>query len=74
MRRYKLFHELKQEAARSRMILRQVIKDYLRKGMETARSPKKYIFRWKASPRGKMMPGVRINERKSLYDLMDGIE
>jgi hypothetical protein len=69
-----LFGELKQEAARNRKTLREVVNDYLRKGMASPKTHKKYVFRWKASPRGRIMPGVRINDRKSLYDLMDGIE
>lgn len=69
-----LFRELKQEAARHGKTLREVVNDYLRKGLATPKTPKKYVFRWKASPRGKILPGVRINDRKSLYDLMDGIE
>ena len=33
----------------------------------------KYRFKWTVSPRGRILPGVRLNDRDSLFDLMDGL-
>lgn len=68
-----LFRELKQEAARRGTTLREIISESVRKELAGRKTPKKYVFRWKTH-RGRMLPGVKINDRKSLYDLMDGIE
>jgi len=69
-----LFSELKQEAARRGTTMREIVNDYLRKGLVSPKQSTKYFFRWKTDPRGRILPGVRLNDRKSLYDLMDGIE
>ena len=69
----RLFSELKQEAARRGTTMREIVSECVRKELAAPKRAAKYVFRWKTH-RGRMMPGVRLNDRKSLYDLMDGIE
>jgi len=66
-----LFRELKIEATRRGKTLRQVVNECLRRGLAPPQRPKKYVFRWKTE-RGQLQPGVRLDDRDSLYDLMDG--
>lgn len=66
-----LFRELKQEAIRRRTTLRQVVHDCLRKGLSVSTRHGKYVFRWRTH-RGRLQPGVRLDDRDSLFDLMDG--
>ena len=67
-----LFRQLKVEAARRGESLRKVVNDYLRQGLAAPRKLKKYVFRWKTE-HGEILPGVRLDDRNSLYDLMDGL-
>ncbi len=67
-----LFRELKIEASRRGKTLRQVVNECLRRGLTPPQRKKKYVFRWKTGPRGRIQPGVRLDNRESLFDLMDG--
>ena len=67
-----LFRQLKIEAARKGESLRKVVNDCLRRGLAVPVKGKKYVFRWKTGPRGRILPGVRLDDRESLFDLMDG--
>jgi hypothetical protein len=67
-----LFRELKEEAARRGTTLRQLLHEYLRKAKAAPGRRTKYRFRWKTDPRGQIQPGVRLNDRESLFDLMEG--
>ncbi|MFB3923883.1 MAG: DUF2191 domain-containing protein [Terriglobia bacterium] len=66
-----VFRELKQEAVRRKTTLREVVNACLRRGLTAATRPGKYVFRWKTH-RGRIQPGVRLDDRDSLFDLMDG--
>lgn len=66
-----LFRQLKQDAARRGTTLREVVHDYIRAGRIRKENAKKYKFRWKTE-RGQIQPGVRLDDRDSLFDLMDG--
>lgn len=66
-----LFHQLKQEAVRRGTTLRSLINEYLRKARIDSRRSSRYRFRWKTE-RGHLQPGVRLEDRESLWDLMDG--
>ena len=67
-----VFRDLKVEAARRGKTLRQVVNECLRRGLASPQRKKKYVFRWKTAPRGRIQPGVRLDDRESLFDLMDG--
>jgi len=66
-----LFHDLKQEAARRGVTLREVVIERLRRA---AAPPERseYRFDWKPYRGGRVQPGVRLDDRDSLFDLMDG--
>ncbi len=68
-----LFRELKQEAARRGTTLRQLVNESLRQALAKPRRKPKYRFNWKVDRGGQILPGVRLNDRKSLFDLMDGL-
>ncbi len=67
-----LFRKLKQEAARRGISLRQLINECLRKALATPARKPKYRFNWKVDRGGRLQPGVRLDDRESLFDLMDG--
>ncbi len=66
-----LFRELKQEAARHGTTLRELVNEFLRRALVAPPRPAKYRLRWKTH-RGRLQPGVRLNDRESLFDLMEG--
>jgi len=68
----RLFRELKQEAARRGTTFRELVLEYLRRGKAVPARQRNYRFRWRTDPRGRIQPGVRLNDRESLFDLMDG--
>ncbi len=68
-----LFRELKQEASRRGTTLRQLVNDSLRAALARPQRKPKYKFRWKVDRGGRLQPGVRLDDRKSLFDLMDGL-
>lgn len=66
-----LFRKLKQEAARRGITLRELFHELLRTVLAAPKRRAKYEFRWKTH-RGQIQPGVRLDDRHSLWDLMDG--
>lgn len=70
----RLFRELKRRAADQGTTLRKVLNDTLSSSLHQPKRRVKYKFSWKVDPRGKMLPGVRLDDRNSLFDLMDGLE
>lgn len=67
-----LYRELKQEAAKRGMKLREVVQEHLRRARALRPRKPVYRFRWKTDPPGRIQPGVRLDDRESLFDLMDG--
>lgn len=68
----RLINELKREALRKGTTLRETVNEHLRYSLTARKKPARYRFRWKAH-RGKILPGVKLHDRKSLFDLMDGL-
>jgi len=66
-----LFLELKQEAARRGKALREVVNERLHRAAPAPQRRTRYRFKWKPFRGGRVLPGVRLNDRKSLFDLMD---
>ena len=66
-----LCRQLKRKAADEGVTIRQVVETrapgYL--GKQTRR--KGYALKWKTE-RGRILPGVRLDDRDALFDLMDG--
>jgi hypothetical protein len=67
-----LFRHLKRQAAERGITLRALVNEALQRYLERPERPRKYRFDWKVQPRGSIQPGVRLNDRESLFDLMDG--
>jgi len=66
-----LFRQLKKRAADLGTPMRRLIEDALRAYVSpgTRRAP--YRFRWRTE-RGTLQPGVRLEDRDALFDLMEG--
>ena len=67
-----LFRDLKRRAAERGITLRTLVNELLRGALNHSRRRPKYKFDWKVDPPGTIQPGVRLNDRQSLFDLMDG--
>jgi hypothetical protein len=67
----RLFRDAKRRAADQGTTLRQVIEDALRSYLGTSRPSAAYRLRWRTE-RGRVLPGVRLDDRDALFDLMDG--
>jgi len=66
-----LFRQLKRKAADDGKPVRQVVESALRFYLGKAKSRKTYQLQWH-SERGRLLPGVRLDDRDTLFDLMDG--
>ncbi len=68
-----LVKEIKRRAADSGRTLTAVIEDTLREGLRPReKQGKPYRLRIPIV-KGKLLPGVDLNDRDSLYDIMDGL-
>ena len=63
----------RQRAARENRSLREVINESLRLGLSIDRQRKRadFVFRLK-TVNGRTLPGVDLNDRDKLFDLLDG--
>jgi len=66
-----LFRKAKHRAADEGASLRQVVENALRVYLAERGSAKSYRFRWRTES-GRLQPGVRLDDRDALFDLMDG--
>ena len=66
----RLFREAKRRAAEQGTSLRQVIEDALRLYLGRGKAQGKYRLAWRTE-RGQVLPGVQLDDRNALYDLMD---
>ena len=67
-----LLRQAKKKAADAGVPLREVVEAALR-GYLASRSPrKKFRLRWGPATKGRIQPGVNLDDRQSLWDLMDG--
>jgi hypothetical protein len=67
-----LFRQAKKRAADDGVPLRRVVEDALRGYLSARPRNAAYRFRWRTT-KGEAAPGVDLDDRKSLYDIMDGI-
>ena len=66
-----LLRRAKRRAADEATTLRQVVEDALRRYLG-GRSPKRgYEFRWRTET-GRILPGIRLDDRDALFDVMEG--
>ncbi len=66
-----LLRRLKHEAAEQGRTLAAVVNDLLRRALAPPPRGKPYRFDWKTE-RGRLQPGVRLDDRESLFDVMEG--
>ena len=68
-----LMRQAKQHAADRGVTLREVIETALRALLQHATPAGGYTLQWRTE-RGRLMPGVELDNRDRLFDLMEGRE
>ena len=63
----------KKAAGRTAFPLRDVVEDALRRYLSEKPAASGYKLKW-TTESGELMPGVDLDDRDSLFDLMDGIK
>lgn len=66
-----LFRQLKRKAADDGTAIREVIERALRVYLGSSPKRNHYRLNWRTE-HGRIMPGVRLDDRDALFDLMDG--
>jgi Arc/MetJ family transcription regulator len=67
-----LLRQAKQRAAREGTTLRELVEAALRRYLARGASPREaYALTWRVES-GRLLPGVRIEDRDALFDIMDG--
>lgn len=66
-----LCRQLKRKAADDGVTIRQVVENALRVYLGKQTRRKGYALKWKTE-RGRILPGVRLDDRDALFDLIDG--
>jgi Arc/MetJ family transcription regulator len=66
-----LLRRAKRRAADEATTLRRVVEDALRSYLGGRSAKRRYEFRWRTE-KGRMLPGVRLDDRDALFDLMEG--
>ena len=66
-----IFRQLKRKAADEGATVRQVVENALRVYLGKSKPRKGYQLRWR-SERGRILPRVRLDDRDTLFDIMDG--
>jgi hypothetical protein len=68
-----LMRQAKKKAADDGVPLRDVVEDALRRYLSEKPGASGYKLKW-TTEKGELMPGVDLDDRDSLFDLMDGIK
>jgi len=66
-----LLRRAKRRAADEATTLRQVVEDALRRYLGGRSAERRYEFRWRTE-KGRILPGVRLDDRDALFDVMEG--
>ena len=66
-----LFRKAKRRAADDRGSLRSVVESALRSYLQAPVRRQHYKLRWRPQ-KGRVLPGVRLDDRDALFDVMDG--
>ena len=67
-----LFRQAKRRAADDHVTLREIVEKALRGYLGPRPRRKKYKLRWGPGQKGRLMPGVDLDDRDSLYEIMEG--
>ena len=66
-----LFRRAKKRATDDGIPLRKVVESALQRYLTRGPTPQKYRLRW-GTEKGRLLPGVRLDDRNSLFDIMEG--
>jgi len=66
-----LFRRAKTRAANEGAPLREIVEAALRLYLAGRTRPAHFKFRWRTE-RGRLLPGVRLDDRDALFELMEG--
>ena len=66
-----LLRRAKRRAADEATTLRQVVEAALRRYLGGRSSEGRYEFRWRTE-KGRILPGVRLDDRDALFEIMEG--
>ena len=66
-----LMRRIKRLAADQGVTFRELVERALRAMLERKASRKPYKLKWRTE-KGRLLPGVRLDDREALFDLMDG--
>jgi len=66
-----LLDQAKRQAAHERTSLKAIVERALRSHLSRRRSVRGYRLEWRPE-RGRLQPGVRLDDRDALFDLMEG--
>ena len=66
-----IYRKLKRKAADEGATVRQVVENALRLYLGKPKARKGYQLHWRPE-RGRILPGVRLDDRNALFDIMDG--
>jgi hypothetical protein len=66
-----LFRQAKKKAAAEGSTLRDIVEAALRVYLAAQSKPGSYKLRWRTE-HGRLQPGVNLDDRDALFDLMDG--
>jgi hypothetical protein len=66
-----LFRRAKKKAADQGVPLRAVVEEAIRRYLSDRGATSGYKFRW-TTEKGELMPGVDLDDRDALFDVMDG--
>jgi hypothetical protein len=67
-----LIKTAKKRAADEHATLRELVERALRCYLTETPPQKKFKLRWKPHARGRLLPGVVLEDRNSLFDVMEG--
>ena len=66
-----IYRQLKRKAADEGATVRQVVENAVRAYLGKPKARKGYQLQWR-SERGRILPGVRLDNLNKLFDIMDG--
>ena len=66
-----IYRHLKRKAAHEGATVRQMVENAVRAYLGKPKARKGYQLQWR-SERGRILPGVRLDNRNKLFDIMDG--
>lgn len=66
-----LLRAVKRKAATEQITLREVVERALRTYLGRSGTSPRYVLTWRTE-RGRLQPGVKLDDRDALFDLMEG--